>query len=186
MKSPIHPHIDLEEYELEPGLNVWRCPSSLGYWMPSPSYWHWHSQQDADALKKISQTPHPHHAPIPQNGDRKALLCPESHCILLRYRVSGELGFYVDRSPATGGIWLDAGEWEALKDHGMHATLHMIFSNSYQRRVMLEEAENALDEQFFGELSTQDRECVQEMLTWLKPHPLNRRILAWLQHHTLK
>lgn len=184
MKSPLHPDSDLIECELETGLTAWKCPKSNGYWITAPCYWHWHSLQDLAALQNLQHPSREHTVPIPQNQDRQALLCPESHCILLRYHVSGDLECYVDRSPATGGIWLDAGEWEALKDRGMHASLHMIFSSRYQRKVMIEKSEKTLDEQFFNDLSPSDRECVTDMLQWLKDHPMRRRILAWLLQRT--
>lgn len=109
------------------------------------------------------------------------MLCPESHCLLVRYHVGKSLGFYIDRSPSTGGIWLDDGEWQALKKKGIHASLHMIFNSSYQKKVRVEEAQKSLSEIFFKDLTIEDREQLETFNTWLLKQPTRRRISAWLQ-----
>ena len=75
-------------------------------------------------------------APVLQDdSSQRALICPESGRLLLRYRVGHGLRFHIDRSPATGGVWLDKGEWEALKSKGLHVSLHLIFTAAYQRQI---------------------------------------------------
>lgn len=189
MKSPLHPEVDLIEHELEPGLKSWQCPISKGHWIQAPAYWQWHSQQTPirshtdDNRKEFSPINHNTTDDGPHNENRAALLCPESHCLLVRYRVGEGLSFFVDRSPSTGGIWLDPGEWEALKKRGLHATLHMIFSSSYQRRVSVREAENSINARLFNELSRMDADTLQSFAQWLSTQPNKRRIVAWLHEH---
>jgi len=181
MKSPVHPEINLAKAELEPGLTSWRCPSSGGHWIPAPSYWRWHSQL-APMLKKeavdrkISKIQQPD---IEEQLERPALLCPESNCLLVRYRVGG-IGIYIDRSPISGGIWLEAGEWNLLKENTIHASLHQIFTTSYQKRILREEAHEALMHKFYTDLGEDVAEDLVHLAEWLKLHPKKRRIIAWL------
>lgn len=181
MKSPVHPEINLAEAELEPGLTSWRCPSSGGHWIPAPSYWRWHSQMPPNLKKehsdrKISKVQQPS---VDEQLERPALLCPESNCLLVRYRVGG-IGIYIDRSPLSGGIWLEAGEWNLLKENSIHASLHEIFTTSYQKRILREEARDALMHKFYTDLGEDVAEDLTHLAEWLKLHPKKRRIIAWL------
>ena len=55
-----------------------------------------------------------------------------------RYRVGHWLDFRVDRS-ITGGIWLDAGEWESLQAGNLHRSLHLLFTSPWQKAIRDEE-----------------------------------------------
>lgn len=180
MKSPIYTEIDLVQTELEPGLTSWRCPESGGNWIPAPAYWQWHSSLSHelkgygnDSKENMSA---PHTEALKQ---RPALLCPESNCILVRYKVGG-LGIFIERSPISGGIWLDAGEWNLLKENTIHAHLHEIFTTSYQKRILREEAHQHMMEKFYDDLGEDVADSLSELADWLKEHPKKRRIIGWL------
>ena len=182
MKSPVESEIHLVKSELDTGLTSWRCPSSGGHWLPAPSYWRWHAQQSTElknasiSEKKLSKlTP----TDIDTQLERPALLCPETHCLLVRYKVAG-LGIFIDRSPVSGGIWLDAGEWKLLKENNVHASLHEIFTTSYQKRIVREEAREALMHKFYTDIGEEVAEDLTHLAEWLKLHPKRRRIIAWL------
>jgi hypothetical protein len=105
----------MELQELEPGLHVYKCSTSGGLWIPLQSYLSWKERQ-------AQGTTHETHNPqfLQDDSTRRALICPESGRLLLRYRVGHGFQFHIDRSPVTGGVWLDKGEWEALKSRGLH------------------------------------------------------------------
>jgi hypothetical protein len=107
------------------------------------------------------------------------LLCPESGTLLMRYRVAADLPFFVERSSATGGIWLDAGEWEALRRAGIHRSLHLVFTAAYQnfrRRQAIEQTALANMHRALGA----DFAKVDEFRRWLAAHPARTQVLAWL------
>src|SRR5271157_1471890 len=131
MHSPVYPEVTMEWREIEPGLTVYECPKSGGLWIALQAYLAWKEQHPQAPCA-------PPAGPLPVLADdsrQRALVCPESGCLLLRYRVGHGLPFHIDRSPATGGVWLDKGEWEALKSKGLHASLHLIFTSAYQRQI---------------------------------------------------
>ena len=182
MKSPLHPDVELVKTELDTGLTSWRCPVSGGHWVPAPSYWRWHSQQPKHPVEEDEDQKSTSNLQVPDiesQIERPAVLCPESHCLLVRYKVGG-LGIYIDRSPISGGIWLDAGEWNMLKEQHLHATLHEIFTTSYQKKVYREEAHEALMHKFYSDLGEEVAEDLLHLADWLKLHPKRRRIIAWL------
>src|SRR6266478_3070301 len=103
MHSPIYPDTTMQLREIEPGLEVYECPKSGGFWIPLQAFLAWKGRH-ADS----SGVPAESSAPAVQDDSRqRALICPESGRLLLRYRVGHGLQFHIDRGPATGGVWLD-------------------------------------------------------------------------------
>lgn len=76
---------------------------------------------------------------VPEMKDSTELLiCPETGQLMQRFKVGRGFEFYVDRSP-TGSVWLDSGEWEALRGRQFHDELHLIFTAPWQDAVKTEE-----------------------------------------------
>ncbi len=152
---------------IEPGLMVYQCPKSKGIWIPIYSYLEW-LQKERAPIKPLPENYQPETV---SDIDRPALICPESGSILTRYRVGHGLDFKIDHSYVSGGIWLDPGEWEALKSKGLHDHLTMIFTAQYQHKVRDEAAatrhRNFLEERLDANaLSKMDEFCA-----WIKDHP---------------
>jgi len=162
--------------QIEPGLEVYECPKSGGLWLPLQSYLTWKDQHPAGPVESAEV------AALPVQGDstQRALICPESGRLLLRYRVGHGLQFHIDRSPATGGVWLDKGEWEALKSKGLHVSLHLIFTAAYQRQVRTSEYAQNLTETFRDRIGEADFTRVTEFGAWLAQHPRRRDICCYL------
>lgn len=178
MHSPVAPGAVLQLKEIEPGLAAYECPVSQGLWIPLQSYLAW----------KESNPHHPGsppagYAPVPaDNSKRPALLCPESGCLLSRYRVGHGLNFHIERSPVTGGVWLDKGEWEALKSRGLDADLSLIFTASYQKQLRTEEHREAVEQSFRDRIGATDFARVLEFKKWLATHPHRRDISCYLNY----
>lgn len=177
MQSPIYPDTAMQVREIEPGLTAYECPKSGGFWIPLQSYTSWQekhpperSEPSAEASSSI----------VPDDSGRRALICPESGRLLLRYRVGHGLQFHVERSPATGGVWLDKGEWEALKSKGLHVSLHLIFTAAYQRQVRSAEYDVSLKETFRDRIGAADFAKVAEFAAWLATRPQRRDICCYL------
>jgi len=176
MKSPIHPATNLQPTEIEPGLSAYECPKSGGTWIPLQSYLTWKDQHG----HRTSPLPEGY-APIPaDDSKRPVLICPESGRLLNRYRVGQGFQFHIDQSPVTGGVWLDKGEWEALKSRGLHTQLNLIFTASYQRQIRSAEYEKTLEDAFSQRIGNQDFKKVTEFKTWLASHPCRRDICCYL------
>lgn len=176
MHSPIHPETDLIPTELEPGLEACLCPQSGGVWIPLRAYFDWR-ERSASQARPLPPGYEPQAA---TDAGQPTLICPESSCLLVRYRVGEGLDFHIDRSPKTGGVWLDAGEWDALKSKGLHEQLHLVFTAAYQKRLRTQLIHEQLEEQFRHRIGAADFERVSEFKTWLLAHPKRRDILACL------
>jgi len=77
-------------------------------------------------------------------------------------------------------VWLDKGEWEALKSKGLHVALNLIFTAGYQRQVRSDEYARALTETFRDRIGTADFSKVVEFAAWLAGHPKRRDICCYL------
>jgi len=180
MHSPVYSDTTLQLTEIEPGLSAYTCPKSGGVWIPLQSYLAWKERY------KNEESPLPSgYVPVlADDSKRRALICPESGRLLIRYRVGHGLNFHVDLSPVTGGIWLDKGEWEALKSKGIHVELNLIFTASYQRQIRTAEYEEALDEAFRHRIGEEDFRKVAALRSWLADHPKRRDICCYLLYNT--
>src|SRR6266436_6124317 len=176
MHSPIYPDTTMQMREIEPGLEVYECPRSGGFWIPLQAYLAWKQRQpaavDAPAGDGASA--------VQDDSRQRALICPESGRLLLRYRVGHGLQFHIDRSPATGGVWLDKGEWEALKSKGLQGALNLIFTAAYQRQIRTEEYDQTLTRTFRERIGEADFSKVAEFGAWLAVHPKRRDICCYL------
>ncbi len=176
LRSPVDSNVTLQSEEIEPGLIAYRCSTSGGVWIPLQSFLAWKENR-----QPASTEPAADYAPVTaDDSKRRSLICPESGRLLIRYKVGHGLNFYIDRSPMTGGIWLDQGEWEALKSRGLHVELNHIFTASYQRQVRAAESEQALDQAFRTRIGAEDFARASDFKAWLATHPERRSIFCFL------
>jgi Zn-finger nucleic acid-binding protein len=178
MRSPVFPDVNLQPKEIEPGLAAYECPQSGGVWIPLQAYEQWKARHPAAVA---TTRPGPDHfVPVADDSKRPALICPESGAVLLRYKVGQGLHFQIDRSPVTGGIWLDKGEWQALKQKALHGDLNQIFTASYQREIRSAEYAQSLEKVFQERIGSSDFARVAEFKAWMAHHPKHRDIWCYL------
>ena len=179
MHSPVYPDITMQLKEIEPGLSAYTCPKSGGVWIPLQRYLAWKEHNKNEE----SQLPIGYQPVTADDSNRRALICPESGHLLIRYRVGHGLSFHVDLSPVSGGVWLDKGEWEALKGKGLHIELNLIFTASYQRQIRTAEHKDALEQTFGDRIGGEDFRKVAAFKGWLAEHPKRRDICCYLLHN---
>jgi len=175
MRSPMDPETTMESAELQDGLMVKKCPKSGGCWISSEAYWRWQDRGE------IGEGGPPLEVELSDDCNRRAMICPESGTVMLRYRVAADLSFFVERSSATGGVWLDRGEWEALRRAGIHRYLHLIFTAAYQKYRRRQSAQQAVVANMSRTLAA-DFDKVNEFRSWIDSHPARSQILAWLSN----
>lgn len=84
----------------------------------------------------------------------RAMICPKTGRLMTKYRISGDTEHRLDLSPTINAIWLDAGEWQLLKQRGLAGRLNNIFTDHWQREIVSQESAEiltALYERKFGE-----------------------------------
>jgi hypothetical protein len=175
MKSPVGSRKPLVAVSLEDGLTAYRCPETGGHYLPAASYMRWLSAQPA----RLPQLP-----PADEDGPEcettpGVRLCPETGTIMTRYKVGHGFRFALDRS-LTGGIWLDAGEWEALRSRNFHDEIHFIFTEPWQRKVRQDEIAGSERSRFEERIGPDLLSRVDRLRQDLAGHPHRDEILAYL------
>ena len=117
-------------------------------------------------------------APVEESGG-EAKICPETGTIMTRYKIGHGFPFSIDRS-INGGIWLDAGEWEALRDRQFHDELHLVFTSPWQRAVRLNESESSLRLRLRERLGAELADRLIALKEQLADHPSRPQALAFL------
>ena len=166
----------MEQVTLVDGLSAWRCRDSGGHYIPADAYWRWLHRQPG----RLPHLPPPQDtAPSAEEGSTPKL-CPETGTLMLRCKVGYGFPFSIDRS-VTGGIWLDAGEWEALRARHFHDELHLIFTAPWQAAVRHEAARKAEHDLLQSRLGVDLLTKIENLKAQLAEHPHRNAALAYLQ-----
>ncbi len=177
MKSPVGSKKALASTQLEDGLMAYRCPESGGHYISAVSYMRWLSNQPA-RLPQLPPDGEDMHECIETSS---AKLCPETGTIMSRYQVGHGFSFTVDRS-ITGGIWLDAGEWEALRRRNFHDEIHYIFTQPWQSNVLEQERATSARKRLEERLGVELLGRVDALKSEIAGSPHREQILAYLFH----
>ncbi|NWK56957.1 hypothetical protein HW115_15145 [Verrucomicrobiaceae bacterium N1E253] len=177
MKSPLGQHLPMQQVTLEEGLIAFRCPESSGHYITLQAYWSWLKKQP----ERLEHLPQPPDIAPDASEPKSAKICPETGTIMIHYKVGHGFSFSIDRS-ITGGVWFDAGEWEALRSRNFHDEIHLIFTAPWQNAVMMAAAQevhrNMLSERL-GETLLEELQTLREQL---KSHPHRDLALAYLNN----
>jgi len=176
MQSPVGSNRQLERVELEEGLVAYRCPETGGHWVPAQNYWKWQQSRPPVGREESAGEG----GQLVSEFDDVLKLCPESQTFMTRYRVGHGLDFRVERS-VTGGVWLDGGEWEALRQGNLHRSLHLVFTAPWQQAVRDEKSAAADDALLRGKLGEELVGRLTALRKELTGHPARAEALAYLQ-----
>lgn len=173
-KSPVSGKL-MEPVSLESGLQAFRCPQTGGHYITSGDYMQWLQQQPA----RLPHLPGSKESADPTPDAPRALICPESGTIMTRYKVGHGFNFSIDRS-ITGGVWLDGGEWEALKERNFHDEIHLVFTAPWQKHVRSAQAQATYEETLANALGGGLLEKLTALRAELLDHPHRNLALSYL------
>jgi hypothetical protein len=174
LKSPVTGK-PMSRVTLEQGLEAFHCADSGGHYIPTACYMKWLEKQPA-RLPHLPETASPFEA---VDASSAVLLCPESGTLMSRFKVGHGFTFCVDRS-ITGGIWLDAGEWQALRRRNFHDEIHLIFTAPWQQQVRAQQAQATYDDRLRSALGSDLLARLQSIRAELAEHPHRNLALAYL------
>ena len=81
---------------------------------------------------------------IDTSDTQRAMLCPKTGSLMLKYRISHKTERKLDLSPLINAIWLDKGEWELLKSEGLTLSLNAIFTEQWQKNIRAHKTKDTL------------------------------------------
>ncbi|HEY1017012.1 MAG TPA: zf-TFIIB domain-containing protein [Herpetosiphonaceae bacterium] len=176
MDCPICEKTELRAIDLEPALPAHQCPSCAGVFLLSSTYRDWvFALPPADPPASADPAPPEWRAEPPG-----AKCCPRCAHLLLRYRVSVEIPFSLDLCGHCNSVWLDAGEWERLKQRQLHDDIHHMFTDAWQRRLRIALRRAALGQIYAGKFGDADYAEIRRIRAWLEAHPHVHALRAYL------
>lgn len=176
MHSPRDRKATLELKELEPGLECHVCPSTGGHWIDGNTYWAWLRAQPTRLPEKPAEG-----AEVRAVDDTEdALISPRSGRLMRKFEVGRGLRFRIDFDAASGGFWLDSGEYEALKARNLHDELNLIASDEWQRALRAERSREAARARLRDLLGEAGFERLEGTIAWIDSHPHGDLLLAEL------
>jgi Zn-finger nucleic acid-binding protein len=175
MNCPVCQSENFGPAQLDAGLVAQRCGACGGNWVSGRSYWQW-LREHGENLPERREPARGEAAP----EDRAPKVCPECRAATFRYTVGRGLGFGLDQCPACKGIWLDAREWEALRERNLHDDIHAVFTAPWQAEATREERRRRLEQIYTKRFGTEDYAEVKRVRDWLDASPRKQELLAYL------
>ncbi len=173
MRCACEAHPVLGLLELSGGLPVRGCDACGGTVLELDDYRRWREQAGAEARAAMS---------VPAVEDHPAARpCPSCTRLMQRVRVGATPDFRLDRCAGCALLWLDRGEWEALRSAGLATRLEDILSERWQRDLQAQEVRTRREAQL---QEKHGAECMAELARvrdWLAAQPHRDELLALLR-----
>ncbi len=176
MHSPRDRKATLERTELEPGLACHVCPTTGGHWIDGDAYWAWLRAQPG----RLPEKPADGSEVRAVDDADDALISPRNGRVMRKFEVGRGLRFRIDFDAASGGFWLDGGEYEALKARNLHDELNLIASDEWQRALRADRSREAARARLREVLGGADYERLEATIDWIEGHPHGDLLLAEL------
>jgi Zn-finger nucleic acid-binding protein len=100
---------------------------------------------------------------------------------LKRYQILPDTEFYLDHCGHCNGIWFDKNEWDALVERNLHDNVNDFFTRPWQEHLHTEETKAHMDRLYLEKFGAEDYEHVKQIRAWLKEHPRQGMLIAFLQ-----
>lgn len=111
---------------------------------------------------------------------KEAILCPVTHTIMRKFKVSASNSHRLDYCSAIGGLWLDKGEWELLIREGLAGSLNALVTDSWQRKIREDSAKEHLADIYRDKFGDDVYSKIKEMREWLQTQHNKADLRAYL------
>lgn len=166
------------------GPEAYQCNACNGALLILATYMDWvrsqRGNQTVETETQSSAVPNDADADVGIAHSNRALSCPKCSRIMRRFNILFESAHVLDLCQHCEAVWLDAGEWQFLKAHGLHTSITTISSETYQRRLREQAVRNAASQRFRETVGEASFGEVQKFADWLKDQPMRDAILRHL------
>lgn len=111
---------------------------------------------------------------------RHALSCPKCSRIMVKYKVLADAAHGLDYCFGCEEVWLDPGEWDWLKAHGVHLEITSVTTEAWQRRLRQQQQREAQSQRFRQMLGDEIHAEANRIREWLAQQPARAEILHYL------
>lgn len=151
------------------------CNSCGGNWVLIEDYVAWKERnQDYQFFEDIS------FSEDEVEDSKRALLCPVSGTIMRKFRISAHNEHKLDYSSVVGGLWLDKGEWELLKNEGLAGSLNAVVTQNWQKDIREQNTKQTLTDVYKAKFGEETYEKIKELRHWLLAQDQKADLRAYL------
>jgi len=148
------------------------CSNCQGNWILIEDYVSWKERNpeftfDSDISCEVEET-------------KTALLCPITGTIMRKMRLSANSTHRIDYSVSVGGVWLDKGEWELLKQEGLAGALNTVLTVHWQKNIQLDSAKENFAEIYQDKFGEEAYGKVRKFREWLNNQPCKADLRAYI------
>ncbi len=148
------------------------CSHCEGNWILVEDYVSWKERNPQFSFKTDST--------CEAEDTKTAMLCPVSGLIMRKLRLSSNTVHRIDYSASVGGVWLDKGEWDLLKEEGLAGSLNSVLTTHWQRNVRLDSTKDNFSEIYKDKFGQDSYNKVKELRGWLAEQPNKADLRAYL------
>ncbi|WP_448554116.1 zf-TFIIB domain-containing protein [Thalassotalea montiporae] len=148
------------------------CTNCSGNWVLIEDYVAW--------KERNPQFTFDNNAKVAVDETSEALLCPMTGTIMRKLRLAANTEHRIDYSASVGGVWLDKGEWELLKEHGLAGSLNAILTAHWQRNIRLDSTKDNFTEIYKDKFGEENYDKVKALREWLYQQPNKADLRAYL------
>lgn len=148
------------------------CDHCAGQWILIEDYVSWKERNPNVTFNEDAK--------FEVDDSKQALLCPVTGLIMRKLRLSASTDHKIDYSAAVGGVWLDKGEWELLKEQKLAGSLNAVLTAHWQRNIRLNNTKDNFSEIYHDKFGDSSYEKIKEMRNWLYQQPNKADLRAYL------
>ena len=162
----------LEPSFMEGQFRCHTCSNCQGNWILVEDYVSWKERNPQFTFTAESQ--------CEAEETKTALLCPVTGLIMRKLRLSSKNSHRIDYSASVGGIWLDKGEWQLLKDEGLAGSLNSVLTAHWQRNIRIGSTKDNFAEIYNDKFGQETYNKVKELRLWLSEQDNKADLRAYL------
>lgn len=148
------------------------CSSCEGNWIFIEDYVYWKERNPQFTFDP--------EITVAAEDSKQALLCPVTGTIMRKLRLNTSMEHRIDYSASVGGVWLDKGEWELLKEEGLAGSLNAVLTSQWQRNIRINSTKDNFSEIYKDKFGADAYNQVKELREWLYQQPNKADLRAYL------
>jgi len=100
--------------------------------------------------------------------------------IMRKLRLSKDTEHRIDYSASVGGVWLDKGEWQLLKDQGLAGSLNAVLTSHWQKNIRINNTKDNFTTIYKDKFGDESYQKIKELREWLIEQPNKADLRAYL------
>jgi len=106
--------------------------------------------------------------------------CPKCSGMMTKYRIGNETQNRLELCAHCDEVWLDAGEWDLVKNLDLHNKLSSVFTDAWQRNIRLQKETDNLRAYYSALVGAEAFKRLEDLKQWIDQHEKRGELLHYL------